>query len=364
MTAAAAARKKLFERYSTVGDPASFSSLNRLAKYSNKQVSRKDILNFLQSKDSFTLHRNRRRRYLHNFYKVMDMWRLVEIDLADFKSLQSFNDNYRYLLVFIDVFSKQLHVRPLKNKTGVLVADALEDILKTVKSKIKNIQSDSGKEFLAKPVQDVFTKNDIAYRRVTNPEQKASVVERVIRTLKIMIFKYLTEFNTNRFIDVLPKLVQAYNKRWHSTIKRAPIAVTPKTQQEVLQVYKQRWGKVKPVKPRFQLDDYVRIAKEQKAFDKGYTRNYTREIFKITFINKSLPLPMYALSDLNGTPISGHFLAAELSPVNFNLKTQLFSIEKILRRRGKGSKREAFVRWQGYPDSFNSWVKLSDIQKI
>lgn len=101
------AQKKLFDRYSTVGDPASFSSLERLWQSGKKTVSRKDILNFLQSKDSFTLHRNRRRRYLHNYYKVMDMFRLVELDLADLKSIQSFNDNFRYLLIFIDVFSKQ-----------------------------------------------------------------------------------------------------------------------------------------------------------------------------------------------------------------------------------------------------------------
>lgn len=240
----------------------------------------------------------------------------------------------------------------------------MEDILSKIKYKVKNIQSDSGKEFLAKNVQDLFSKNGIAYRRVTNPEQKASVAERVIRTLKGMIFKYLTEFNTNRFIDVLPKLVEAYNKRWHSTIKRAPISVTPKTQHAVLQVYKKRWSKLKPRTPRFKVNDFVRIAKEQKVFDKGYTRNYTREIFKITFINRSLPLPMYALSDLNGTPISGHFLAEELSPVNVDFKNQLFSIEEILRKRGKGINREALVRWQGYPDSFNSWVKLSDIQTL
>lgn len=221
-------KQQLFDRYSKVGDPASFSSLNRLWQAGKKKVSQKDILNFLQTKDSFTLHRNRRRKFLHNFYKVMDMYRLVELDLADLKSLQSFNDNFRYLLIFIDVFSKQLFVRPLKNKTGNVVAQALDSILKEIKVPVKGIQSDSGKEFLAKSVQDVFTQHKIVYRRVTNPEQKASIAERVIRTIKTMIYKYLTEFNTNRFIDVLPKLVEAYNKRWHSTIQRAPISVTPK----------------------------------------------------------------------------------------------------------------------------------------
>ena len=41
----------------------------------------------------------------------MDQW---ELNLVDFTSLQKYNDNYKYLFQVIDVFSKFIHITPLR----------------------------------------------------------------------------------------------------------------------------------------------------------------------------------------------------------------------------------------------------------
>ena len=46
------------------------------------------------------------------------------------KSFEKFNKGVKYLLTIIDVFSKYGWIVPLKNKTGVEVANALNQILK------------------------------------------------------------------------------------------------------------------------------------------------------------------------------------------------------------------------------------------
>jgi len=53
----------------------------------------------------------------------MDVW---ETDLLDVQNVSKFNDNYKYLLTVIDVFSKFFHVVPLKSKTGQTVASAFQ----------------------------------------------------------------------------------------------------------------------------------------------------------------------------------------------------------------------------------------------
>jgi len=72
----------------------------------------------------------------------------------DLSSVKYNNDNHRYLLQVIDVFSKYLHSIPLRTKTGKEVASALESILqdpkytKPIHRRPVWVSTDKGKEFL------------------------------------------------------------------------------------------------------------------------------------------------------------------------------------------------------------------------
>ena len=48
------------------------------------------------------------------------------------------------------------------------------------------------------------------------------VIDRFCRTLRNLINKYCTSHKTTRYIDVLPKLIDNYNNKHHSTIKCTP----------------------------------------------------------------------------------------------------------------------------------------------
>jgi transposase InsO family protein len=215
-------------------DPAhvtGFSTLDRLSK-AVKHGKRTAIKSWLEGQDAFTLHRPVRKRIQKNPYTVdnlMDVW---ECDLLDMQAHSKVNNNYRYLLTVIDVFSKFLHVVPLKSKTGPAVTSAFQSIFKDTKYSSSSrkcpvwVRSDKGKEFLNKPFQDMLKHENYQFQVCRNPGVKCAMVKRVQRTLREKIFKYFPYSNSHRYINVLPKFVRAYNNTVRSSKGMAPLKVT------------------------------------------------------------------------------------------------------------------------------------------
>ena len=89
------------------------------------------------------------------------------------------------LLVCIDVFSKFAWIVPLKSKTSPALVEAFKVILKSGR-KPQKIQTDQGTEFFNRPFKALMKQEDIQLYNTYN-ETKASIVERLIRTLKTKI---------------------------------------------------------------------------------------------------------------------------------------------------------------------------------
>ena len=66
-----------------------------------------------------------------------------------------------------------------------------------------------------------------------------------------------------------------------------------------------------PKAPKFKSDDRVRITKYKNIFSKGYTKNWSREIFIIDSVRKTNPWT-YKIKDLNGEKIIGSFCEKKL----------------------------------------------------
>ena len=96
---------------------------------------------------------------------------------------------------------------------------------------------------------------------------------------------------------------------------------------------------------KFKVGDNVRISKYKNIFDKGYTPNWSEEVFIVNKIKNTVPWT-YAIGDLNGEEITGSFYEKELQKTN----QKEFRIEKVLKRK----RDKIYVKWKGYNNSFNS----------
>ena len=111
-------------------------------------------------------------------------------------------------------------------------------------------------------------------------------------------------------------------------------------------------------KPKFKVGDEVRISNcKRKVFDKGYTPNWTEEIFLVDKIQSTNPIT-YGWKDLSNQEIQGSFYEPEL----LKAKQDVFRIEKVIQRDYK--KKQALMKWLGYSEDFNSWMPLSSLQNV
>ena len=112
----------------------------------------------------------------------------------------------------------------------------------------------------------------------------------------------------NVYFDLLDDIVNKYNDTVHRTIKMKPTDVKDNT-------YVDSKKEVNDKDPKFKVGDHVRISKYKNIFAKGYTPNWSEEVFISSKIKNTVPWT-YVINDLNGEEIIGTFYEKELQKTN------------------------------------------------
>ena len=270
---------------------ALYKDLKQPGAYTNK------LLRYLRRNTIHSLHRARRRHFPRRRIVTRFPGQIVQSDLIDMQKLSTKNSGYNFILVVIDCFSKQLWTRPLKSKRGQETADALRSIFESMLHPVQSIIFDEGLEYLNKYVKNLLSEFNIHFYHIRSAH-KASTAERVNRTIKEKIWKYFTQTGRQKWINVLDDIVSNYNETYHSTIKMAPNEVTWENREKV---FKNSFPKIGVrIKCRLAKGDKVRVALFKDIFEKGYTQNWSKDIFTIDNVFQSNGVCWYRLIDNKG----------------------------------------------------------------
>ena len=118
-------------------------------------------------------------------------YEILQIDLVDMSDISSTNENYKYLLACVDVFSRLAFVIPMKNKQTSTIIEAAKEVFDLTEPDI--INADNGSEFTSKDFQKLLKDRGIDINYVdVGDHHKLGIVDRFVRTLreKINIYGY------------------------------------------------------------------------------------------------------------------------------------------------------------------------------
>lgn len=352
------------ENYESGDHPISFAGITKIKQYyTNLSLSK--IKKYLSSIDTYSKFVDFKKIKCYNPTFVYETRTNFQSDLLQMSSWAKFNSNVNFILICIDVFSRRVWAEPIKRKSMEQVSSALDSIFSSMNLTKRSIMcTDRGTEFLNVQVRKVARDHKVTL--IQSQNEKCPVVERVIYSIKRLIFKYLDAHETKKYIDVLPKLVNVYNTRVHRSLDCSPLeadklvnknAVLAKHRENIDTSLKKC---TKKRKKRFSVGDLVRISKSKSAFSRGYQEKGTDEIFRVIKILDHLPVTMYLLAEYDNTPIEGKFYANELTL----FKGDLYKVEDVLQRRTRKGVKEMLVKWKSYSSKYNSWIPEINVAKI
>ena len=208
------------------------------------------------------------------------------------------------------MYSKYAFVVPLKDKKGISVTNGFNKIIKQSGRKPNKIWVDQGSEFYNHVFKRWLSRNNIIMYSTYN-EGKSVVAERFIRTLKNELYKHMTATGKNVYYDVLDDIVNEYNNTKHNAIKMKPKEVENNNKRVYIDEHNEK-------RSRFKAGDRVRISKFKNIFAKGYTPNWSREIFILNKINDTVPYT-YNIKDLNDEEIIVSFMTENYKRVYYKM---------------------------------------------
>jgi transposase InsO family protein len=329
--------------------PGSYAGPKKLyeaVKASGKfKIGTRRIKQWLKSQETYTMTRHARRKFPRNTYEVPGIDNHWQSDLMDMIKLSSYNDGVKYLMIIIDLFSRYLWILPLKSKTSKEVTDVLNHFWLKEKRSPQLFQSDSGTEYKNRTLKSLLKSKNI-HQLFSLNETKSPYAERVIKTIKMKLYRYMLKNFTNRYIDVLDDTVKSYNNTKHRMLGQTPISVNKNNETEVrLSQYLIKKPMIKVSTKRkftFKVHDKVRVSHLKQTFDREYEEKWSGEIFTIERRYWSQKRDLYKLNDWSGEPIEGTFYSVELQKVVED-PDQEYRIQDIVKKELVKRKRKLWL---------------------
>ena len=180
-------------------------------------------------------------------------------DLLDLSLYKNYNHNYRYILIVQDIESRYLFTYPLKTKSAEEVLDAFKVIQTEIKFPIVSITADEGNEFKNSQFQNHFKDVPIFFKDPELHNSSLAITDRMCRTIRDLLKRYMTANDTHNWIDVLDDITDNINRSVNRTIMNTPKSIYNQTATNN-QI-------IRPPPPKLKVGDKVRIKVSGSAFN-------------------------------------------------------------------------------------------------
>ena len=143
-------------------------------------------------------------------------------------SLSKYNNNHKFILTVIDLFTKYAWAISLKNKSGLSINNGFKIVLGEHPQggfddrKPEKLWVDRGSEFYNKTFKSLLKVYETELYS-TYSDLKAVFIERFNRTLIDIINEPMFINGDGNWVNILKDAVVKYNNNIHSTIKMTPV---------------------------------------------------------------------------------------------------------------------------------------------
>ena len=210
--------KIMFTKY--YNPSGQYTSIRNLYDAVKKEgITLKDVKEFIQKQETTQVFK--KPKQIKHYFPIVakHKYEILQIDLVDMSDISLANENYKFLLVAIDVFSRLAFVVPIKNKTSSTIIENISEIFDVTGPTM--INSDNGSEWINRDFKKLLRESGITINYVeVGDHHKMGIVDRFVRTLREKINKYCTMYNTTKYINVLPQIIHGYNNTYHLVLKK------------------------------------------------------------------------------------------------------------------------------------------------
>ena len=188
--------------------------LIKLVQISNPEISRSKIKAFLSKDIGTQLTQVQQQKHTEGHIvatKPMEFWQFDIFDLSRYKQQ---NKDFRYIMACVDVFTRQAWVEPMRNKDSENCAEAFEDIIKSNNNKApRSMISDQDRAFIQGAFQKMVDKYDIALNMNALKDHRAlGIIDNFAKRIKDVLTKTFLRTKDTRWLDIIQKIVERYNK--------------------------------------------------------------------------------------------------------------------------------------------------------
>jgi len=210
---------KIEEYYENFNYPSA-DKLLKLMKGDKLDITKKQIVDYLNKKEEVQIFKESKKSKLKmGFITAMAPNELWQIDIFYMMKYHKQNNEFKYILCCVDVFTRKAYAIPMKTKDILEVIKSIKLFFKQAYTTPYIITSDSDTTFLSKECQNLFLENDISHHTVPIGDHAGlGIVDRFARTLKTILHKRFIKYNTTNWIDVLASVIEKYNNTPHSSL--------------------------------------------------------------------------------------------------------------------------------------------------